>query len=124
MGLAGCDLLIPDPEQNTVTVEIDASEGSQVLHIVSQDFTVAVDQDGQEFFNLLESDTTWVTTPFEGSYVVEPSDAGIGGFYSQAAASENPEATVSMRVLVDGEESYYDETVLTGDGLRFYFRRY
>jgi hypothetical protein len=55
---------------------------------------------------------------------VTASEAGIGGFFAQAAASENPDAMVSMRVVVDGDEVYSDAKVLTGEGLRFYYRRY
>lgn len=122
-GLAACDLFT-SPPNNTVDLEVDSSDGSQVLVITSQRFTVGVTQDGLQLFNLLESDTTWVTTPYQRTFTVSGSDAGIGGFYAQAAASENPDAVVSMRVTVDGKEAYNDQKVLTGDGLRFYYRRY
>lgn len=119
----GCDFF-SDPPDNIVELEVESSDGSQVLLITSQLFTVATDQDGLQMFNLHEADTTWVATPHQGTFRVAASGAGIGGFYAQAAASENPDATVSMRVVIDGDEAYFDEKVLTGEGLQFYYRRY
>jgi hypothetical protein len=122
-GFAACDVFT-SPADNVINLEVDSSDGSQVLVITSQRFTVGVTQDGLQLFNLLESDTAWVDTPYQKTFKVSGSDAGIGGFYAQAAASENPDAVVSMRVVLDGKEAYSDQTVLTGDGLRYYYRRY
>jgi hypothetical protein len=123
VAITGCGLFT-SPNDNIVDVEVDSSDGSQVLVITSQLFTVATDQDGVQIFNLHDGDTTWVATPYKDTFTVKPSGSGIGGFYIQAAASENPDATVSMRVNVDGKQAYSDQAVLTGNGLRFYYRRY
>lgn len=119
----GCDFFT-DPPDNIVELEVDSSDGSQVLLITSQNFTVGTNQDGLQLFNLHDADTAWVATPHQGTFRVAASGAGIGGFYAQAASSENPDATVSMRVVIDGDEAYFDEKVLSGEGLQFYYRRY
>ena len=120
---AGCDLLAIDSDHTEVIVEIDSGDGSQVLIITSQLFTVWIDENGREDVTLHQVDSIWVTPFFQGTYDVNAAEEDVTGFFVRAAEAQNPETPVSMRVLVDGEESYSDTKVLTGSGLRFYFQR-
>ncbi len=124
VGVAIAALLLPacnplDLGHDTVTLEVDSEDGSAVRLITSYDFTVYFEQAGQEQFLLHEADTTWVDTPFTGDYDL----SDTGRFYARAIEAENPETSVSMRALVDGDEVFFRDVVLTGDGTQFYYRQ-
>jgi hypothetical protein len=120
--LTACDIL--SPREQVVRLEIEASDGSQVQLITTFDFSVGINQDGHEVFILRDADTTWVDTPYAEDYTIEETASGIGGFYGRAAASENPDAVVTMRAAVNGDQAYQDSKMLTGEGLQFYYRVY
>ena len=106
------------PKHDTLTVELDSSDGSQVRLITSNDFSRALDADQQEVFLLRDADTVWVDVPFEQDYDLNET----GRFYVRAAELTNPEATVTMRVRLDGEVTFQRvDSPLTGTGLQFFY---
>lgn len=115
LGLAACGLL--EPDGNTATLEIDTSDGSSVRVITALDFRVAVDQDGRETFDLRDADTTWVEPLYRRSFDI----AETGRFYARAVEAEDSTAVVSMRVLIDGDQSFFREAILTGRGTQYYY---
>ncbi len=115
--LAACNPL--DLGHNTVTLEVDSEDGSAVRLITSYDFSIYYEQTGQEQFVLSDADTTWVDTPFSHDYEL----SRTGRFYARAMEAENPQASVSLRALVDGNEIFFRDVVLTGDGTQFYYRQ-
>jgi hypothetical protein len=114
-GLAACDIL--GVGSDTATLEIDSSDGSAVLVITSLDFRVIVDRSGRETFDLEDADTAWVEPFYKQDYDLNET----GRFYARAAEAEDTTAVVSMRVLIDGDESFAREAILTGKGSQYYF---
>lgn len=114
---AGCG--ITDLGHDAVTVEIDSSDGSAVRVITSYDFVIGYDEDGREVFYLGDADTTWVEPFFSQDYDLNQT----GRFYVRAAEAEDSAAVVSLRALVDGDETFFRETVLSGEGIQFYYRQ-
>lgn len=114
---AGCDAF--GPRHDTITVEVEATEGATVRLITSHDFIVAYSIElEQELFQLNEADTMWVAVPYEEDFDI----TGTGRFYVRAAEAEVPEATVTLRVLLDGEPAYQHSAVLIGEGIQYYYR--
>ena len=114
---AGCDAF--GPRHDTITIEVEASQGATVRLITSHDFTVAYSYElEREVFQLNESDTTWVAVPYEEDFGITSS----GRFYVRVAEAEVPEATVSLRVLLDGDPAYQHSSVLVGEGIQYYYR--
>lgn len=115
--IAACG--ITDPGHDTVSLEVDSDDGSAVRLITSYDFVVALDEDGLEIFYLNEADTTWVEPVFRHDYDLN----ATGRFYARAVEAEDTLAVVSLRALVDGDESFYRQSVLTGNGIQYYYRQ-
>jgi hypothetical protein len=116
--LAACDPF--DVGHDTVRIEVDTDDGSAVRLITSHQFRVGLNEENVEIFDLITADTAWVTVPYGEDF-----DLGSSGrFYARAAEAENPAAVVTMRALVDGDETFFQESVLTGEGTQFYYRTY
>jgi hypothetical protein len=115
--IAACG--ITDPGHDTLSLEVDSNDGSAIRLITSYDFVVGLDEDGLEIFFLNEADTTWVEPVFRHDYDLN----ATGRFYARAVEAEDTMAVVSFRALVDGDESFYRESVLTGNGIQYYYRQ-
>jgi hypothetical protein len=116
--LGACDLF--DVGKDTLTLEVGSDGNSPVRLITSFEFVVYVDEEGQFRFILDSADTAWVQVPYTEDFDLNET----GRFYARAAEAEDSTAAVSVRVLVDGEETFFEETVLVGEGTRYYFILY
>lgn len=116
LALAGCRLFT-SPGHDTLSVELDSNVPTSVRFITSNNFVVGVDQDGISTFHLFQADTAWVQTPFTADYDLRET----GMFYVRAAESEDPDAIISLRAHIDGNESFSHSATITGMGLQYYY---
>ena len=102
LAATSCDGLFGDggdPENARLIMEVDP--GVSVTLITSTDFEVVVDEDGGgSQVELQSADTTSVTGTFDRTYSL---GSGLR-FYAQATGTGD--GVFSVRILIDGEESY------------------
>lgn len=117
LALSGCRLFT-SPGHDTLTVEVESDVPTSVLFIASDNFLVGFDQDGVQHFQLVRADTAWIELPFTADYDLR----ATGMYYVRVAASEDPDAEISLRALVDGQESWASTSTIEGIGMQYYYR--
>ena len=102
LAATSCDGLFGDggdPENARLIMDVDP--GVSVTLITSTDFEVVVSEEGGDSYVLLQSaDTTSVTGTFDRTYSL---GSGLR-FYAKATGTGD--GVFSVRILIDGKESY------------------
>ncbi|MCY4400498.1 MAG: hypothetical protein OXE96_14335 [Gemmatimonadetes bacterium] len=106
-----------DPSPAVVSVTLDAQADSFVI-ITSTDFFTATNEAGEVGIQVLNSDTTVISFPFERSWDIEDE----GRFLLLGLPADSGAVTVRLRVLLDGDEDY-DASVraLIDDPVRYIY---
>lgn len=118
---SGC-YLFDSVGKDTATIEITSEPATLVRTITSNNFTWSFDDEGQQQFHLFQIDSGWVEVPHTDDFDLRET----GLFYVQTAATEDPEAEVTLRVYVDGDLTYNHTGVIDPNtaGFRFHFVAY
>lgn len=116
MVAGGCSWF-DDPSPAVVSVTLDAQADSFVI-ITSTDFFTATNEAGEVGIQVLNSDTTVISFPFERSWDIEDE----GRFLLLGLPADSEAVTVRLRVLLDGDEDY-DASVraLIDDPVRYIY---
>lgn len=115
--LTACDLSFIDSEDpQSVTVEVSGTSESGMVRIVTSTvFRQAEGDEGQP--SLLDADTSVVQMPHQRTH-----DLGEDArFFVEAASPDSTQATLTMRVVIEGEERFDATRTVTTDVLRFSF---
>jgi hypothetical protein len=115
-GLGGCDFFT-EPGSDTATVEIESDRPTSIRIITSNNFAVGLDDEANHVFHLFQGDTTWVQLPFRQDFDLR----ATAMFYVRAAESEDADAVISLRALIDGQQRFTHTAVLEGAGIQFYY---
>jgi hypothetical protein len=114
--LAGCRIFT-SPGHDTLTLQLDADVSTSVRVITSNSFSIMLEEDGSESFLLLQADTAWVQVPFTQDYDLRQR----ARLYVRVAEAEQPDALITMRILLDGRSSYTDTNTIQGVGIQYYY---
>lgn len=115
--LPACDFSFIDAEDASVAEFFirGTSQSGTVRVITSTTFEAASTDDGQPY--LLEADTAVVEMPFQSSRDISANRR----FYVQASNPDSSAATLTLRVLIGGDERYNVSRTVTTETLDFRF---
>jgi hypothetical protein len=116
--LGGCDILTDGPP-GTVHVIVDASPQEPLLLVVSSNFALTANEEGQVQSSIVRGDTTLVSGPFDHVYNL---DASAGQILVRLTNGSANSETVRLRILLD-EKPEYDQSqqLATGDYLEYHY---
>jgi len=114
--LGGCDILSDGPP-DAVRVIVDANPQEPLLLVVSSEFVVGTNAQGQSQSVIAKGDSTFVSGPYDHSYTLSSAAGQILVHLENEGA--NPES-VRLRILFDGKSEYdKSKELATGDFLEY-----
>lgn len=117
LALAGCDWLA-DPSPDTARVALEGQDDPEVRVVVSTKFIAGSAEDGTIRVQLLASDTTLRSLPFDTTYAI---GADRRFFLEVTRPDTGNVPGVHIRVFLDERERYDRTTVLAEDPIRFLY---
>jgi len=116
-GAVGCGIL-DEGKPNNARVVIEGGGGQEFTLVTSNDFTITVDETGQNRqVELNQADTITVSAPYNQVY---PLGSGIR-FYLKAYNDVALTDPITVRVRLGGEERFSSTSALEGVAIEFLY---
>ncbi len=117
LGLWGCGIL-DEGKPDNARVIIEGATGEEFNLVTSNDFSVLVDQNGENRDVVLNaSDTVLASTPFNQQYRLGSAQRLYVKVFRETALSE----PINVRILVGGEERFNSSSTLEDLTLEFIY---
>ncbi len=116
LAVAGCGLLLDNPEPREARLVIDGEAGKPIRIITSTVFVAAVTEAGQTRVQLFVADTVITTLPYRRVYRIDEDHR----YFVEAARLDNDLRALHMQVYVD-DRKQFDESGVLIDGAPFRF---
>jgi hypothetical protein len=114
--LGGCNILSDNPPDQ-VHVIVDANPQEPLLLIVSSNFVVGTNSQGQGQSSIARGDSTFISGPYDHTYTLSSAAGQILVHLQNDGANTE---SVRLRILFDGKSEYdTSKNLATGDFLEY-----
>ncbi len=116
--VAGCGLLLDNPQPDEARLVIDGEAGKPIRLITSTQFVAAVNEARETRVEMFVADTTITTLPYERVYDIERDHR----FLVEAARLDEDLDTVNVKVFLDDVKQFDEGGILIeGQPYRFVY---